>query len=309
MKTIRWWAAAAGLLAVLATVGCGADGADTDGGGVVPGVGDGQAEAPADDSGGSETDGDGSGETGGEAAGVLVDGRSIIYTGDIAVRVEDVARAAGQAAALATRYGGFVSGDERSADAEHATATLVLRIPSENFTTAVDQLGALGEEESRLIRTEDVTEEVVDLESRIATARASVARTRELMQQARSISDIVALEEELAARESRLASLEARQRRLADLTALSTITVTLFSQDAPAPEEPEQGFLAGLRAGWDGLVASMHVLLTVLGVLLPWLVVVGAPAAAVTWWVRRRRAHRASPTPVGEPGTGTVGGT
>src|SRR5690606_29858788 len=246
MGAIPSWTVAVGLLAVLAAAGCAADplGAGGDGDDAGFSIDDMPFGAPTEEGGGSGTDRDGSGETGGEAAGVLVDDRSLIYTGDISVRVEDVARAAGQAAALATRYGGFVSGDERSMEADDAVATMVLRIPSENFTTAVDQLGALGEEESRLIRTEDVTEEVIDLESRIATARASVTRTRELMERARSISDIVALEEELAARESRLASLEARQRRLADLTALSTITVMLFSQDAPEPEEPEQGFMA-----------------------------------------------------------------
>src|SRR5690606_34497254 len=83
-------------------------------------------------------------ETGGEAAGVLVDDRSLIYTGDISVRVEDVARAAGQAAALATRYGGFVSGGERSMEAGDAGATMVLRVPSEHFTTAGAQLRAPG---------------------------------------------------------------------------------------------------------------------------------------------------------------------
>lgn len=309
MRAIPSWTVAVGLLAVLAAAGCAADplGAGGDGDDAGFSIDDMPFGAPTEEGGGSGTDRDGSGETGGEAAGVLVDDRSLIYTGDISVRVEDVARAAGQAAALATRYGGFVSGDERSMEADDAVATMVLRIPSENFTTAVDQLGALGEEESRLIRTEDVTEEVIDLESRIATARASVTRTRELMERARSISDIVALEEELADRESRLASLEARHRRLADLTALSTITVMLLSQDAPAPveEEPDRGFLAGLRAGWDALTSSLHVLLTVLGVLLPWLLVVGAPVAAVTWWLRRRRGHGASSTPAGAPGAGT----
>jgi hypothetical protein len=55
--------------------------------------------------------------------------------------------------------------------------------------------------------------------------------------------------------------------------------VTLLSRDAPAPEEPElAGFLGGLRVGWQGVVTATHVLLTVVGVVLPGLVVFGTPA-------------------------------
>lgn len=223
----------------------------------------------------------------------MVDARHVIYTGSITVRVPDVAEAARAATALAQRYGGFVGADRRSATEDApAEATLVLRIPSDQFTAAVTDLGELGEETAREIDTEDVTEEVVDLETRIATAEASVVRTRTLLERAESIQDIVDVEEELAEREARLASLQARQRELADLTALSTITARLRGTTAPAEAEDasDTGFLAGLAAGWRGFTASAAVALTVLGVLLPWLLALGAPAAAAGWWFRRRRA-------------------
>ena len=134
-------------------------------------------------------------------------------------------------------------------------------------------------------------EEVVDLETRVATAEASVARTRALMERAESIDDIVRVEAELSEREAALASLQARQRRLADLTTLSTITATLLARSAtPAAEPDGSGFLAGLAAGWRGFTGSLTVLLTGFGVLLPWLVAIGVPATAGVWWARRRAA-------------------
>lgn len=300
-------AVAAALMVPLALAGCGGDEDSGDG----DSAGFSQEEpAPAEqaDEGGTRGDAeadagapggtqDESG-TGGEA---LIDPRSIIYRGSIAVRVNDVDRAAADATALAERYGGFVGGDRRTAAPdEPAQATMVLRIPSEQFTAAVNELGELGDEESREIQTEDVTEEVVDLETRLATAEASVDRTRDLLARAESIEDIVAVERELSEREATLASLQARQRTLADLTALSTITVTLLAPDPVVEEEePEEaGFLAGLAAGWRGLTGSLSVLLTVLGVLLPWLVVFGVPAAAVVWWRRRRTPPPAPLEPV-----------
>lgn len=300
----HWFAAVvAGTAALAALAGC-STGSDSGGGESAgdaavgedrrgpgfaePGAGVDPAAPPGEDAPGQQPD------DGGAAGGAIVDIRSIIYTGAITVRVADVDRAATEATALAERLGGFVGGDHRTAaaDADQAQARLVLRIPADEFTAAVDQLAALGAEESREVETEDVTEEVVDLENRIATAQASVDRTRALMQQARSIDDIVSVEAELSEREAALASLQARQRRLADLSALSTITATLLAESAsPVTEEADEtGFLAGLAAGWGAFTTSVTVLLTGLGVLLPWLVVIGAPTAAGVWWARRRRA-------------------
>lgn len=231
----------------------------------------------------------------GGAGGELVDLRAIIYTGNITVRVDDVDQAAEAAGNLAERHGGFVSGDQRTVDEDFATADLVLRIPSESFTAAVNGLGDLGEEESRKIDTEDVTSEVVDLETQITTAEVSVARTRELMDQATSIDDIIRIEGELATREAELGRLQARQRALDDLTTLSTITAHLRGQEAPEPDEekePETGFVAGLSAGWDAFTGSLRVLATALGAVLPFLVALGVPAAVAVWWARRRRARR-----------------
>jgi hypothetical protein len=301
--TGRGWLATvtAGMVTLLALAGCGLD--SDDGGFTERDAGDEQAAGAAP---GEDRSAAGGGDQGGVAGGAVVDTRSIVYTGAITVRVADVGEAARAATELADRHGGFVGGDRRSTSgtAADARATLVLRIPSDGFTAAIDALGGLGDEESREIQTEDVTEEVVDLETRIATAQASVERTRALLEQADSIGDIVAVEAELSKREAALASLQARQRRLADLTTLSTITADLLARHAVAVDRGDQaGFLAGLSAGWSAFTRSVTVLLTGLGAMLPWLVALGAPTAAGVWWSRRRRALRAAPAaPVPGPG-------
>jgi len=294
MRRRRYWLAAIGTAALMALAGCGGDSGGGDSAGSVA-----DQPAPADQAGGENAEADAVAPEGRDQSGAggeaLIDPRSIIYTGWINVRVTNVDNAATDATALAARYGGFVGGDRRvAAPEEPPQATMVLRIPSEQFTAAVNELGELGDEESREIQTEDVTEEMVDLETRLATAEASVDRTRDLLAQAESIEDIVAVERELSEREATLASLQARQRTLDDLTTLSTITVTLATEPAAEEEPEESGFLAGLASGWRGLTGSLSVLLTVLGVLLPWLVVLGAPTAAVVWW-RRRRTPRPAP--------------
>jgi hypothetical protein len=170
-------------------------------------------------------------------------------------------------------------------------------VPADKFQVVVDGLAKqLGKEESRGISTEDVTEQTIDLDARITVQQARVDSGRTLLASAKSLSDLVMLEKEVATRESDLASLQAKKRKLADLTALSTITVVMLepaAQVKPVDDGPP-GFLAGLSGGWHALLGSLGVLLTVIGALLPWIIVIGAPVWALIWAFRRWRRTRAA---------------
>jgi hypothetical protein len=211
--------------------------------------------------------------------------RALVYVGDLTVRVDDVEAAAARVIGIATSKGGLVANDERSATPEGATATLVVRVPSGQFHDTVAALAGLGTEAHRSLRRDDVTEAVADLDNRIATQRASVARTRALFARAERIADIVLLEGELSQREADLAELVAHKRQLDDQVALSTVTLELTTASKPSGA----GFLSGLSAGWTALVTSLRAILLGLGMLLPFalaLALVGVPAVLL---LRRRR--------------------
>ena len=278
------------LAAGLALVGCSGGASDQR-----SSTAGGPAVAPEVASGGGTTNDKAAAQTNGtdqvaQAPDLRVDQRSIIYTGSITIRVDDVNQAAAKAGAIADGAGGFVSGDKRNVSSGASDATLELRVPAEKFQSVVDQLArTLGTEEQRGISTQDVTEQTVDLDARIAVQQARVDSGRRLLARAKTLNDLVMLEKEVAARESDLASLQAKKRRLADLTALSTITVVLLAPKAAAKStENPAGFLSGLAGGWKALVASLTVLLTVLGALLPWLLVLGIPVGAAFVLIRRR---------------------
>jgi hypothetical protein len=68
------------------------------------------------------------------------------------------------------------------------------------------------------------------------------------------------------------------------------VTVRLYGSSAPAVTTTEEatGFLAGLKAGWSSFTGFIAGALTVVGALIPWLLVLG-PVALVVWLVVRRR--------------------
>lgn len=247
------------------------------------------------------------GQAGTGAPDLRVDQRAIIYTGTMRVQVDDVEGAARRAVDAVTATGGFVGGDQRRSVDASAQAELELRVPAAKFSPLVEELATYGRQQRREIRTQDVTEETVDLDARIITQRARVDSARRLLARANTVPELVSLENEVTRREADLASLEAKKRRLADLTALSTITVTFVGRDASTADEEEDdrtGFMVGLRGGWTVFLASMGVLLTVLGALLPWLLLIGVPVTAAVVLLRRRRQRRRPAPPVGPVGGG-----
>ena len=100
--------------------------------------------------------------------------RSLVYTGSITVRADDVAATAERALVITTEVGGVVGGDRRNLDSDRSEAQLVLRVPADRFAATMDRLAKLGVEENRSVQTEDVTEAVIDLDARLASQQASV---------------------------------------------------------------------------------------------------------------------------------------
>jgi hypothetical protein len=156
----------------------------------------------------------------------------------------------------------------------------------------------------------DATEEVVDLDARVASQTASVTRVRGLLAEARSIGDVVAVESELARREAELDSLTRRLAALREQVALSTLTVDLRTPGAVVPQErPAPGFLDGLTAGWEGLRTIGSAAAAVVGFVLPFLPVLGV-LGGIGWLARRVvRARRTPAAADGGSGPGTEGGS
>ena len=207
--------------------------------------------------------------------------RLFISTGTVALRSRDVADARAAVRRVVDRYRGEVAEQQSESDErgrlEHAR--LVVRIPSADFAEAVAALEGAADLVSSDTRAEEVTTQVIDTRVALRVQRRSVARVETLLDRASSIRDIIAIEAQLARRQARLGSLEQRAAYLADQTAMSTVSVSIDrSRSRVTAAGDDSGFLAGLRAGWDGLTAVAVALATTAG--RPAAVRGGAPAPA-----------------------------
>ncbi|MFI7337667.1 DUF4349 domain-containing protein [Streptomyces sp. NPDC050085] len=296
---------AALLLAVgLALTGC-SGASDSGDKGVA--AGDDKAAAPQEAGGGAAGSGRAdSGKSGASAAPKKpadLTGVHIIRTATLSVRVKDVPDALDKARTVAENAGGMV-GDETTDRDDHGRerSRVTLRVPQEAYEDVLDQLSGAGRLLERNVTAKDVTDQVVDVDSRIKSQRASVARVRELMDRATKLSDVVALEGELSSRQSELEALLAQQASLKDRTTLATITLKL-SQTPPksaGDEDDDPGFLDALSGGWGAFVTALKWVAMALAAVLPFAAVAALLVFAWLRLVRPRRRLPAAPEPAGD---------
>jgi hypothetical protein len=295
-----------GVLALLAGCSSGADSASVDmpeaaGGGDHAGI----VERGLAD--GDEATADTGGEAGlssGAANRPAVQTRAVIRRGEVALVTREVNRARTEIDDLLASLGGYLASEDTFNDrsGRPERSVLVMRVPEPAFDEAMRALAGIGRTERTDRRSKDVTTEVIDVDTRVATQEASLARLQRFLRQASDVDDMIRLESEIATRQATLESLKAQQKYLADQTSMSTITVRLRTPAAPPPPEPAQeaGFVVGLANGWSALTAVLVAGATVAGVLLPFLValaLVGVPVWLLVRAVARRRGQAAPVVP------------
>jgi hypothetical protein len=305
----------AALLAALALTACSA----SDGGSAssVARVADGpqrsQSAAGADTSGaakpGAAKSGTGSADHVVSPAALEADRDALARRAAMALQVKNIGQAVARVRAMALTLDGIVlaenigssTGAAELENSTKVTATtygeITLSVPSAQLDKAVAELGSLGTVIRSTSSSENVGDQMVDTASRLATMRVSVERVRKLLEQAKDLSQVVAMEAELTRRQSDLEALEAQLASLEGSVARSPIQVSLTTEPGViARPQTATGFLAGLEAGWTAFTSSVSVVLTVLGAVLPFAVVLALVGSPAWWFLRRRRALTPPPT-------------
>ncbi len=214
----------------------------------------------------------------------------MIYTVNLTVQTDDVAAAVKAAEQLVRGAGGLVFGEQIDAQqrsARSAQATLVLKMPPAVLDATVDKLAGLGKELSRSRQAEDVSDTVTDVAARVSAARTSLDRLQKLFADATTVDGLIRIETEIAQRQSDLESLEARQRALSAQIELATVTLDLTTTAVTPAPTYAHGFVGGLHRGWHGLAATVTGLLTAIGTLAPFLLLL-LPIGALGAYLRRR---------------------
>ena len=240
--------------------------------------------------------------TGGVTDLAKLSNQAIIYTADLTLRVKDVSTAATEATNEVTAAGGYVANEQQIAATSRGSGgeiTLQLKIPVTSYHPTLTTLAKLGVQISFTEQAQDVTQQVADVSSRVASAQAAIKQLRELLSRAGSIPSLLSVQDEINSQETSLESLLAQQAALAHETSYATVTVTFVGHHAKVVKKPKKkahrGLVAGLSTGWRGLKLVVVWLLTAIGTLLPFAVPIAAIGGVI--YIGRRRLVRRRTTP------------
>ncbi len=164
--------------------------------------------------------------------------RQVISTASLSLRVEDVPAAIGQVREIAQGTGGFVQQMSSFGEGDERQATIILRVPQERFSAALQRIEALGKMLDQDLGREDVSEQLIDLNARLGSSQREEKSLLALLDRANQVSEILAVERELNRVRSDIERLEGRLNFLERQVALGTITVSLFPRGVSVAPPP-----------------------------------------------------------------------
>jgi hypothetical protein len=243
-----------------------------------------------------------SGGDGGESAGSVAQAdaisqqRAIIRTGRMVVEVDNFSTSRTAVAAEARSLGGYVSDSNqrlhRSGNATWRTGYVVVRIPSEDYESMQEYAGARGTIVSEETETQDVTDQLVDLEARLENLRQRRDRLRTFYSRANDTEELLRIEEQLSEVQGEIERLEAQRRSLEQRVAFSTLRVELREPAPGASDIRTQYHQQSLVAVFLGSVEDVYVFgratLVTGAAALPWLAVLAVPVLGVRRALRGR---------------------
>jgi hypothetical protein len=229
------------------------------------GAGDGEGQAPAPTAGTQPNDQ------------VAADGRLIVYTGSMDVEVGELRPALDQAHGIVVGLGGHLAASSLENDEDMQYAQVTYRIPAERWSEALQALRGLG---TRVITestdSQDVTDQVVDLDARIANLRVTEAAFQTFMERATTIDDVLTVQRELTTVREDIEQLTAQREALTDRAALGTLSVT-FRVPVVATSRASDGWDLGREI--DNALATLVRFGQGLTSLAVWLLIVALPIA------------------------------
>jgi hypothetical protein len=191
---------------------------------------------------------------------VIPDKKKIIKDGTIKIDVENIKESKTKLDLIVKTFKGYISNESFNDEYGTKEYNIKIRVPSVYFDSVITAIEHGNKNIiSKSISARDVTVEFIDLETRLANKRNYLLRYNELLKKAKSVQEILEIEEKTRGIEEEIESTEGKLKYLNDLVSLSTLDVTLVIKS----EYIDKTFFKGkffkrlglaFISGWFGLI-------------------------------------------------------
>jgi len=194
---------------------------------------------------------------------------------------------------LCEEKGGWIAYAYENANSARRSATLTMRVPAKEFDSFLQGAGDTGRITQRSESADDVTESYYDTKTRLETQQALMARLQALVTDAADLSDLLALESQIADTQYQIDRLQSSLNRTDSQVDYATVDVTLREEipsDSLITKEKTLGerLMDAIETGWESFVEFLSDMVVFLAAALPFLVVI-AVLVIVVKIIRKRR--------------------
>lgn len=158
------------------------------------------------------------------------DQRMIIRTGSLSIETDKYDDAENKINDIVKKYSGFISNSKSTVNSSgNKSGTITVKVPADKYDALISDVTKIGKVMSQNIQANDVTEEYVDLESRLKTQKELEQRLIKLLsEKASRLSDVIEVEEKLASVRQKIESFEGKMKLLKSQSDLSTLTISVY---------------------------------------------------------------------------------
>lgn len=224
--------------------------------------------------------------------------RKIIKNAELTLQVQDTAAALDQVTAVATDHNGYIVNSRVWSEGTYRLASVTLGVPAEEFEQVLRRLRGLAiKVMNEQASGQDVTDQYVDLESRLRNLEATQTRVRAFLDQAVTVEEALEVNRQLSEIEGQIEEIKGKMNYLKERAAYSTITVYL-EPERPTPTPTPTATLPAWKPveTFNEASNSLAIILRFLGDLVIWLAVIFLPflipLVVIIWliirWSKRR---------------------
>lgn len=225
----------------------------------------------------------------------------IVRTASLTLLTKDFDKTRAALEEVVRRHRGYsaqLTAGSESGSARTLSATF--RVPADQLDAAISEIKQLAHVERESQGGEEVTEQYVDLTARLSNARRTEQTLLEVLEKRTGrLTDVLAVEQELARVREEIERMEAELKNLQNRVSFATLQVELREEYKEQLEiTPSLGrrlgnaVVEGFRAAADSLVGVVLFLLSVGPFLLLWALILFCPARYVWRRVRAARAQK-----------------
>ena len=193
-------------------------------------------------------------------------GRLIAYQVSMVIEIKDFDPGKQKLLQIVDQAGGYVAqASTAETPNQPRSASLTVRVPADKLSTVLQQIRSLGRVRQDQLSTEEVTEQVVDLEARLKNARNTEQRLIDVLNnRTGKVGDILQVEQEISRTRENIERMEAQRQNLMKRVEMATVNITLAEEFKAQLETTPIG--TGTRL-WNTLVDGYDSFVgTILGV-------------------------------------------